>query len=185
MRLPEAGEIRTLLERWGKRIFQQTYTFPDGRKDDFLIFGTTKNVRPVIVFPLTANKEVIAVRQFRIGANALVLELPGGNPKPGQTAEDVLRAELVEETGYRPGEIVPFNQKQMWFEPASMRVSYVPFLALNCVFEKEPTPEQNEVIEVVKIPYETWIELIRSGGVKDDKTIAITFLADLYLREND
>ncbi len=70
----------------------------------------------------------------------------------------------------------------MWFEPASVRVSYVPLLALDCVFEKEPTPDPNEVIEVVIIPYDEWIELINCGAVEDDKSIAVTFLAQLMLR---
>lgn len=179
MKLPEAGEVRTIWKGFGRHTFIQTFVFADGRKGDFFVLD---GARPSIVFPLTGNREVIAIRQFRFAVNAVVLEIPGGSTKPGQMPEEVLRDELIEETGYRPGRIVPFAQ--LLFEPASLRIQYFPFLALDCVFEKEPEPEQNELIEVVKIPYEEWIDLIRNGEVKDDKTIAITFLADLYLRNN-
>ena len=181
MRIPKAGAIKDIWEKWGRHIFEQTFTFPDGREADFFVFDNVGTSKPVIVFPLTKNREVIAVKQFRYGANAVVLEPPGGSTEPGQTTEETLQAELVEETGYRPGTIVSFN-RELWFEPASTRVTYVPFLALDCVFEKEPTPDQNEVIEVVTIPYDDWIELIYSGGIKDDKTIAVTFLVELYFR---
>ena len=181
MKLPTAGDIKTIWKGWGRHIFTQTFTFPSGKTDEFFVFETLKKDRPVIVFPLTVEREVIAIRQFRFGAGEVVLELPGGVPKPyHRTPGDTLHDELMEETGYRPGRVVPLGADWLWFEPASLRVQYVPLLALGCVFEKEPEPDPNEVIEVVKIPYTEWIELIRNGEVRDDKSIALTFLASLH-----
>jgi ADP-ribose pyrophosphatase len=184
LKIPVAGPIKTIWQEWGRHIFEQTFTFPDGRQDDFFVFDTTKTIKPIIVFPLTENHEVIGVRQFRYGANAVVLESPGGLPKPGETAEETLLREFVEETGYQPKEIVPFKQKTLWFEPASLRVQCVPLLALGCTYMKKPRPDETEVMEVMVVPYEEWVGLIADGTIQDDKTIAITFLADLYFRRN-
>lgn len=57
----------------------------------------------VVVVALTPRDEVVLVRQYRHGAEALSLEIPGGLVDPG---EDPLAAglrELEEETGYRGG----------------------------------------------------------------------------------
>lgn len=184
MNLPKAGSIKTIWQRYGRHIYEQTFHFSDGRSDDFFVFDTVKKARPVIIFPLTRDSHVVAIRQFRYGANETVLELPGGQQEPGQTEFDTLAAELAEETGYRPGRIVSLNTKQCWFDPASVRVRYTPLLALDCVWEKDPTPEENEIIEVVKFPIEEWSKLIERGEIEDSKTLAITLLVNLYFKHN-
>ncbi len=42
---------------------------------------------PSIVFAVTPNKEVIALKQFRYGINNVVVELPGGCPSEDETIE--------------------------------------------------------------------------------------------------
>jgi ADP-ribose pyrophosphatase len=56
----------------------------------------------VSVVATTADGSFVLVRQFRPAVEAVTLELPAGHVEPGQAPEDAARAELVEETGYRP-----------------------------------------------------------------------------------
>ncbi len=146
-----------------------------------LLYGAQDPIVPSIVIPVTIDRHVIAIRQFRYGANTVLMELPGGCPKPGQTPEETLVTELSEETGYKPGRIIQLN-KQLWFEPAWLRVTYIPFLALDCFLEEEPHPDGDECIEVVKIPLNDWVYMCQSGEIEDDKSIAITFMALRYLK---
>src|SRR3989344_1652986 len=90
--IPELLEEKVLGKNdFGKALLERTYKHPKtGKPYGYGIFdykGGT--VRPSIFLPLTANRNVIAIRQFREGAGEEILELPGGNPKKGQTAEDV------------------------------------------------------------------------------------------------
>ena len=57
---------------------------------DYVVFGGP----PVttVVFALTDGKEVIAVKQYRHGAEDFSLELPGGVPGDGEMAEENARA---------------------------------------------------------------------------------------------
>lgn len=182
MKMPTAGAITTVLKQWGKHIFKQTFTPENGTPGDFLLMETVSGIKPVIFMALTEDKKVIAIRQFRYGANTAILELPGGLPKAGQTPEDVLRAELLEETGYVPGTIIQLSAS-LWFEPAFMRVQYIPMLAVDCRRQQEPKLDEFEVMETQEIPLQDWLIMCHRGLIVDSKSLAITLLAMPHMHE--
>lgn len=65
--------------------------------DDFFV-----SLRPDIatILPITANQEVVFVRQYRRGVDEILLELPAGTFEKGEVPLAVAKRELVEETGY-------------------------------------------------------------------------------------
>lgn len=176
---PKAGPINELVKKWGKRAAIQEFTLPTGTTHPFFFFdGMTM---PAIILPLTPDNQVVAVRQFRFGANAFVLELPGGCPeRKGEPPEVTLRNELREETGYEPKQIVELYDP-MWFEPASLRTSYRPFLALGCVRTYEPKPSEEEIMRVELYPVAQWADMVADGIIADDKSIAVTARGLYYL----
>ena len=53
------------------------------------------------IVPLTEDRKVVLIRQFRIGIGDVALETPGGMVDPGDAGPlEAARRELVEETGY-------------------------------------------------------------------------------------
>lgn len=172
---PEMVGEETLVEHFGKRAIIRKFKHPDGSVKDFFLFGGKISV---IIFALTEQKEVIAVRQFRYGANDFVLEIPGGN-LDGKELEETVREELLEETGYRPEEIIPLAGPAgpVWVDPASLQVPFLPCLAIGCQKIAEPKPEETEIIEIILVPIQEWQEKVGRGEVPDSKTIAVTHLA--------
>lgn len=178
MKVPIGGEVVLLAKKYGKEMIEQKYTLPDGTVSDFVMMRAKAAPCAAIVFPLTHDNRVVAVRQFRYGADAIILEIPGGNPKGLEAPEEIITAELVEETGYRPGKVEIINPKsRYWFDPASMRAWYVPVLALGCEKVQEPTPDPTEFLEVVTVPLVEWVQKIAEGEITDSKTVTLTFLA--------
>lgn len=61
------------------------------------------------VVPVTEDGQVVFVRQWRHGARIETLEIPGGIVDPGEAPAEAAARELLEETGYGGGTLVPIG----------------------------------------------------------------------------
>jgi ADP-ribose pyrophosphatase len=71
---------------------------PDGRiVNDYYVleYGTWVNA-----VALTEDNKILMVRQYRQAAEIISLEIPGGVVDDGESPEQAIRRELLEETGY-------------------------------------------------------------------------------------
>ncbi len=55
----------------------------------------------VNVVPVTPQREIVMVRQWRHGSQDVTLEIPGGIVDPGESPREAGERELLEETGFR------------------------------------------------------------------------------------
>jgi len=176
MRRVELLKEEILFEKYGKKWLKRDFRLPDEEVASFYCFGGSVSV---IVFPLTKDNEVVAIEQFRFGANRMLIEIPGGN-KGDSTSEDCAIKELAEETGYVPRKIHIF--KEVWIDPASVTVPFIPALATGCKKTNKTSFDRMEVIcKTVLIPLKKWQDMILTGEINDSKTIATTFLALRHL----
>ena len=67
-----------------------------------------------VVLPITADGDLVLVRQYRYAVGEFLWEMPAGHIDAGELPEEAARRELVEETGYYPGRL----QKLLDFYPA-------------------------------------------------------------------
>lgn len=167
-----------VVEEHGKIAFKETFQEPLGNLTEWLLFGSTKV--PVIVFAIT-EKDVIVLEHFRYGAGTTLLELPGGNIENGKTAEFTVSEELGQETGFKAGvvrRLLDSPTDGMWFEPASLRTKYVPFIATSCSEQADlRKPESGENINRRLFSIETWYRMLAHGEVRDSKSYAVSILA--------
>lgn len=181
MECPKMVDEEISRKKYGKVIVKRKFELPNGKIIDYLLWGGT--TVPSIIFSVTPNKEVIALKQFRYAINDVVVELPGGNPNEDETAEEVARKELKEETGYS-AESFTILGPSIWFDPASCITPYVPILATGCQKICEPKMDKTEFAEIILYPLSDWINKIYDGEILDSKSIAVTFLALPHLGVN-
>ncbi len=124
----------------------------------------------VAVVGLTSSGHILLVRQYRHAVGAVVLELPAGTREAGESAEETARRELIEETGYAPGEL----RELCTFYPSpgysAERITL--FLATACE-PVAPGPTGDDAAEVVLVPRGSLPRLLRPGPdqVQDGKTL--------------
>src|SRR5580692_9212866 len=71
---------------------------PDGRiVEDYYVLEYPNWVNAVAI---TNDDKILMVHQYRHAAGIVSLEIPGGVIEDGETPQDALRRELLEETGY-------------------------------------------------------------------------------------
>ena len=156
---------------YGRHVDDVIYQLPNGQEDHFhlKVEGTY-----AIVLALTAEQQVVMVRQFRPGKNSVLTELPGGGIKATQTPEQAAAAELLEETGYA-GELEFVTEE--WPDGYSDRRAFI-FVARNCVKVAEQTLDPTEFLEVTLLSVDELRTHLRTGKLTD---VGAGYLALDYL----
>ena len=180
---PIPGKITEIGQKFRKGLYVQKFTLAIGKLIDWAFYeGEQGRPSPAMVFALTAEGEVIYLRHYRFAALEFILEIPGGcADQEGESAEETIRREFGEETGYKPAHVEELLGTSIFFEPAALRTAYRAFLATGCTKVGEPHFDETEIAEVLTIPFSKWLAMIRCGEVRDDKNHALTLLAGLKL----
>jgi len=155
---------------------RDTVQLPSGKKSTREI---VEHPGAVAVVAITREKEMVLIRQFRKPAEAILMEVPAGVPKKGETPEDCARRELEEETGYHAKRI-----RKIWEGYASPGYSdeIIQFcLAEDMTLMKQMTDE-DENIEVDLVDIELCFDMLKNGKIKDNKTMIGIMLADMQLK---
>jgi len=124
----------------------------------------------VNVIPLTADEEVVLVKQYRFGTKEFSLEIPGGMLDPDDSPAGAACRELLEETGYAGEE--PIFLGTVHPNPAIHTNRCYTYLVQNVRYQKMPKQDSTEDIEVLRVPVADIPELIRKGSITHALVIA-------------
>jgi ADP-ribose pyrophosphatase len=141
-------------------------------------FYAIDSVDWVHVLPVTVTGEVVMIRQFRHGIQAITLEIPGGLVDPGLSPEEAARKELLEETGYGAGDLIPLG----WVhpQPAVFSNRCLAFLAPAVTRERTASPEETEDIEILPVALTEIPALIRQGAITNAMVLITFYLYELW-----
>ncbi|MCX6784355.1 MAG: NUDIX hydrolase [Candidatus Komeilibacteria bacterium] len=143
-----------------RKIILKSFILPNGRSEDFEIF---KEGQAVCVVAITSDNQVVLAKQFRPGPEKVLLELPGGAVDAGETPQQAIKREFLEETGYDGN----FQFVQTILDDAySTRIRHV-FVATNCKKVAEQHLGDLEFIEIIEMPLAEFREHLRAGQLTD------------------
>ena len=132
------------------------------------------------VVAVDAQDCLLMVRQFRFPAGRELLELPAGKLEPGEDPREGALRELAEETGLEPKTFLSMGES--FSSPGIFAEKIHLFFARDLV-RGNGHPDDGEFLEVLQVPYDQVLDMVRRGEIKDGKTLAGILKASLLMQE--
>lgn len=121
----------------------------------------------VMVAPLDSSNNLYFVKQFRYPYMEVVTELPAGKLEKGEDPFEAGKRELKEETGAVAGKYISLGE--LYPSPGYCGEIIHMYLATELTFG-EQNPDDDEFLEVFKIPLDEAVKMVINGEIKDSKT---------------
>ena len=171
--MPDTPEFIDSKKVFEGRVFDVTVdTVREG--DQTYIREVVHHSGSAVILPAFDDGTIAMVRQYRHPAVKFLLELPAGTLNESEQPEEGAARELEEELGVRAGKLEKlaeffvspgFCEERMWL-----------YLATDLT-DTEQRLEDDELIEVVRLPIDRALQMISDGEIEDAKTIIGLMLA--------
>jgi ADP-ribose pyrophosphatase len=129
--------------------------------------------------PLFEDGTIALVKQWRYPLGRYSLEIAAGRIEPGDTPEETAARELEEELGYRAGELRKIGE--FFVAPGYCEERLYVYVATGLEPSRQKLDEDEE-IEVVRMPFAEAVRRVHSGEIDDAKSIITILLADSLVR---
>jgi len=150
-------------------VKRDTVCLPDGKP------ATREYVEhngAVMVIPVLDSGELVMERQYRYAMRRHCLEFPAGKIDPGEEPLATGRRELLEETGYVAAEWTYLASINPTVAYSTERVLL--YLARG-LEHRGGKLDDGEFLEVLNLPLDSLLELVRAGEITDVKTVIGAF----------
>ena len=152
-------------------VRKDTVRMPNGREATREV---VEHSHAVCIVPVDDDGNVLFVRQYRKPTEQAILEVPAGGVEEGELSEDTVLRELQEEVGYTADSLQ--HLASFWVAPGWATEYMHAYLATGLQPSKL-VGDDDENIEVVRIPLEQAVSMIQTGELNDGKSIASLLLA--------
>lgn len=119
------------------------------------------------VLPIDANGDAVLIRQWRYALGRTLLEIPAGRIEDGDEPGATAIRELEEEAGLTAGHLEALGS--ILVAPGYTTERIYLYLATD-LSPVASTPDDDERIEVVRVPFDEAVRLIDAGEIDDAKT---------------
>jgi ADP-ribose diphosphatase len=142
-----------------------TVTLPNGVTIDLEM---VRHPGAAAVVPLKDDGTVVLIRQFRHAAGGFIYEIPAGKLHPGEDPKACAARELEEEIGYRAGALELLSSI---FTAPGFTDEVIHIYKATGMIQGQQHLDRDEVLEVVEMPLQEAIDMIRAGMIRDAKTM--------------
>ena len=147
------------------RVRRDTVRMPDGAQT------TREYIRhpgAVAILPITSSGRVVLERQYRYPNARDFIEIPAGKLEPGEGLLESAQRELLEETGYAARE---WQRITTIHNAISYSDEAIELFSARGLEKKKQKLDEEEFLEVIEMPFEEAIAMVRDGRITDVKTI--------------
>ena len=134
----------------------------------------------VSVAVLTAENELLFVKQFRCPYKEVLMELPAGKLEKGEEPRASALRELAEETGLVPGTLTEMGCS--YSSPGILSERIYLYFAKDLT-QGPAKPDDGEFVETLWVPYQQLLAMAARGEIQDGKTLAGILKASFLLDE--
>lgn len=167
----------TLLQGRTFKVRRDTLRTPNGGETTLEI---VEHGGSVVVIPVDDENNLLFVRQYRHAAKADLLELPAGTRDQDEPFEECAAREVREETGMEAGTLQKLGA--FYLAPGYSTEFMAVFLATE-LKENPLQADEDEFLDVERIPLKKAIQMAEQGEVPDSKSLAALMLARPYLEK--
>ena len=128
-----------------------------------------KHKQGVCIIPVL-DDEVLFVKQYRSGAEKVLLELPAGLIDDNETPLDAALRELQEEIKYSSTKITYLG---CYYSSPGFTNELIHLYLAEDLFKSSLNEDEDEFIEIEYIELDKVIDMINKGVIKDAKTICL------------
>ena len=166
-----------LLQGRAFNVRRDTLRTPDRRetKLDIVEHGGS-----VVLIPMDDANNLLFVWQYRHAAGKNLLELPAGTRNGQEPFEQCAAREIREETGMEAGQLQKIGE--FYLVPGYSTEFMAVFLATQ-LSENPLDADEDEFLQVEKIPLKRAIDMAERGEVQDAKSLAALLLARSHLEQ--
>ncbi len=149
-----------------------------GKSAKFVVLDSKNWVN---IIPITNDRKVVMIEQYRHGIDRITLEVPGGLIDESEKPEEAAIRECVEETGFfSENKPIPIGMNHP--NPAFLNNSCFSYVWYDVEKKFEPCFDPNEDIVVKLVPIENVLNLIRTGEITHSIVLNAFFF--LFLKES-
>lgn len=163
------------------KLSVDTVRFPDGSTGELEMIRHpgAAAILPVVDSVEVEDPDILLLRQYRYAAGGDLYEIPAGLPLgPEEAWEACAHRELEEETGHRATKMTPLTR--ILTTPGFTDETIHLFLAEG--LEKgESNLDDDEFVEVLRLPFSKAVEMVRAGEIIDCKSVATLLYAATFL----
>lgn len=134
----------------------------------------------ITLVPLDDDGRIWFVRQYRLGAEGQLLELPAGVLDDAEAPETGAGREIREEIGMAANELTLLGD--FYLAPGYANEHMYLFLATALV-SAPLQPDADEFLQIEKIPADQALKMARAGEFHDAKTLAALLMAEEHIRQ--
>ena len=146
-----------------------------GKEGEFVVLDSQLWVN---IIPVTKDKKVVLIEQYRQGTDEITLEVPGGLVESGEDAREAGERECREETGYEGiGKAMLLGENSP--NPAFLNNKCFSYVWFDCELKFEQKLDRHEDIKVMEVQINEIKKMIMDGRIRHSLVLTAVFFYSL------